>query len=1292
MRTKPILLLTLILFPFSVLLAQHWTSSNIFAGYAVNAVDILSPGYIVTGGGKQSPDSVQIMFTSTDYGTTWNENPNDGYASWNKSIAFADTLHGLGAGYQGRIISTSDGGITWGNPVFPINRNFNKIVNVSPLVYYSVGGINDSIQTIIKTSNGGTSWSVMRDTSGPGFNSAFFISPMVGFVVGDSGMILTTADGGNTWSRITSPVQRNFDGIAFINADTGYIAGGLSGTNATRTILQTVNAGVTWTILEDQPGSMLHAISFVNSTNGYIVGDSAAFLQSNNGGQTWTTGNVSGSTTGEQFTSVKFYSPNFGVVGAFDGFVYVYTNVAAPVIQNEQIIFGSGDSLSLSAQVNTYQQSDNISFIYSTSPDLSNPTATNPAAINSNNPQTIITDITSLLSAPGTYYFACFVNTLDSTYSGDTLSFTIPAYLPQLTTLPGSGTTSNSITLRGQVSNLLQPANLYFEYQNTYDTSVITVAATPGLIIDTLYHSALADIAGLLPYTPYQVRLKATSGHSVMYGNYIQFSTTPGITVVSTLPATGITASSATLQGQVGYLPFTASVSFQYSLLGSSIMQSVTATPSSISDTGFYFPYALISGLAPNSYYQYRLEVTDLAHTIYGNYNYFYNGSPEIVVADSATSVTYNSATLNGHVSNIHFPANMYFYYSPANSAANSVLASPAFISDTLTHTLTVGLGGLQPYTLYNYSLYAIDAPLVIQSANPASFYTGPGYHPSLILNTEPATHVTSDSAIINAIGANIPDTALVFFDYWQSGNTPVSIAATPGSITDSLVHQISVPITGLTANTLYLYRVKIVLPGGTIYGDSLSFFYGPNTIPNFDFENWTTTSGAKPAGWYNVFGPAVQVNGANGSSYAVKLQSTGIGIGALLNGLPLNTSGGNLVNILSSLSGGFAYNARPDTLRGMFEYNILSGDTAYVIIELKSAGSIVARQFMPVYGNSGTGFQLLQFKVNYTAPGMPDTLILGFIPTDIYANFPQYGSSMTVDNLTFGSSYPPIPNGNFDSWAPFTFNKLANWTYMDMLDFGLYTNPDSQCLNQDTAAWHGNYAIDLSSIIASGVMLKNSAIVTTDPYPNEGPQQQGPDFPLNHTPALLTGYYKFFPQSNDTLSIYCFFYKNGVRVGYATFQTDQPATEYTFFAAHCLNYPGVNAIPDSARIQIWVPSDIGTSARRAVIDYLAFDGYTPATDTITLNIVPTSIPSSLNIYPNPANDHFTVEYTSQSGDIDYLKIYDICGKELYETEINSAPGEVTREIDLSEFAEGMYLVSIQSGTSIATQKFVIQR
>ena len=606
--------------------------------------------------------------------------------------------------------------------MFPINRNFNKIVNASPLVYYAVGGINDSIQTIIKTVNGGTGWNVIRDTSRPGLNSVFFITSLTGYAVGDSGVILATTNGGTSWNTVTAPVHRNFYAITFMNTDTGYIVGGKSDSNAVSTILQTQNGGTTWNIVEDQPGGCLKDISFADAAHGYIVGDSALFLTSTNGGQSWGQETVNGGLGLQAFTSVKFSTPDFGVIGSSDGYVFVYTVIPAPVIQNEQVIFGSGDSLALSTQVNTYQVRDNVSFIYSTSPDLNNPTATNPAAINSNSPQTIITDITSLLSAPGTYYFACFVRIIDSTYSGDTLSLTVPAYLPQLTTLPGSGATSNSITLRGQVSNLLQPASLYFEYQGTYDTSVITVAATPGLIIDTLYHPVLADIAGLLPYTPYQVRLKATSGHSVMYGNYIQFSTTPGITVVSTLPATGITASSATLQGQVGYLPFTASVSFQYSLLGSSIMQSVTATPSSISDTGFYFPYALISGLAPNSYYQYRLEVTDLVHTLYGNYNYFYNGSPEIVVADSATSVTYNSATLNGHVSNIHFPASMYFYYSPANSTANSVLANPPLVSDTLTYTVSVSLGGLQPYTLYNYSLYAIDAPLVHRMLNITQF------------------------------------------------------------------------------------------------------------------------------------------------------------------------------------------------------------------------------------------------------------------------------------------------------------------------------------------------------------------------------------------------------------------------------------------------------------------------------------------------------------------------------------------------------------------------------------------
>jgi|GEM_PF-5207842 hypothetical protein len=75
MRTKSTLLLILALLPFSVLLAQHWNVYWPFAGYAINTVDNLKPGYIVLGGGQEANDSIQIMFTSPDYGITWNENP-----------------------------------------------------------------------------------------------------------------------------------------------------------------------------------------------------------------------------------------------------------------------------------------------------------------------------------------------------------------------------------------------------------------------------------------------------------------------------------------------------------------------------------------------------------------------------------------------------------------------------------------------------------------------------------------------------------------------------------------------------------------------------------------------------------------------------------------------------------------------------------------------------------------------------------------------------------------------------------------------------------------------------------------------------------------------------------------------------------------------------------------------------------------------------------------------------------------------------------------------------------------
>jgi len=1281
---KKIFVLVLCFSAFKISEAQRWNFYNPFAGLSANTVDILKPGYIVCGGGQQSGDSLQIMFMSPDYGVTWNENLYDGPASWNKSIAFADSLNGLGAGYQGRIISTIDGGVTWGNAVFPVNRNFNKIVNISPLIYYAVGGINDSVQTIIKTGDGGATWNIIRDTSGPGLNAVFFTNALTGFAVGDSGVILATSDGGNSWTPRISPVLRNFDGIAFINADTGYIVGGV---NSTRTILQTINGGATWLILEDQPGSYLRDISFADTVHGYIVGDSAAFLQSNNGGQSWSPASITGTSGPESLTGVKFYSPGFGAVSASDGFIFVYTSFPAPAIQNEQLIFKSGDSLVLNARVNTYNQSDTFCFVYSSGPQLSNPIATNHLPLNCNSPQLISADISSLLDTPGTYYFTCLVSNRDTTYSGDTLSFVISANNPQLITLPGSDVTSNSIILRGQVSNLLRPSDLYFEYQTIYDTTVILVPATPGLVNDTLYHAVLAPLTGLLPYTSYQVRLKAISGNAVMYGNYIQFSTTPGITVVTTLPATNVTSNTATLQGQVGYLPFTGTVSFQYSLFGSSNPQTVSATPAVISDTAFYFPSADITGLFPNSYYLYRIVVTDSSHTLYGSYSYFYNGGPQYISADSASSVTENSAILYGHVSNIHFPADLYFYYAPANSqVTGKIAATPAFIFDTVYHTVFASVTGLQPFTQYNYVLSAENPPLQLLSVNPASFYTGPGYHNSLTLTTTPATAVTSVSATLNGILAGLPDSANVSFQYWQSGYNADSVSATTPTVNDSLMHQLSAPVTGLSANTLYLYRIIITGAFGTIYGDSMSFFNGPNTIPNFDFENWTSGNAERLPDW-NIIGPGERISpGANGSNYAVKLQNAVPRMLSILtNGVQSGKESDVLSLGISYLDGGWPYHARPDTFSGMFEYSLVAGDTAYIFIEFKSAGHIISQQFLPVSGNSSTGFKPLKFPIQYNSGAMPDTVIMAFVPTYVYGTFPVYGSWMAIDSISFGEGNPPIPNGNFENWNSFIRKTLDGWVY-DQGNYGNNTYPDSECVDQTTDAWHGHYAAEISNLSVGGVLITREGDMSTAQA--LGPSH--PDFPVNHRPVMLSGYYKFAPINGDTFEVQYDLYKNGVNVGEGIFTATQPALNYTFFTCKAIYASNFSGIPDSAYIDINTCPDLSNGNSRAIVDYLAFDG-AMASDSVVNAIAVLKSPE-MNVYPNPAGDYFTMEYTRQSGNPDYVKVYDISGREIYKKEISGETGAITRVVDISKVAPGIYLVSLQSGALVITQKLVIQR
>ncbi|MBL0018289.1 MAG: T9SS type A sorting domain-containing protein [Bacteroidetes bacterium] len=84
----------------------------------------------------------------------------------------------------------------------------------------------------------------------------------------------------------------------------------------------------------------------------------------------------------------------------------------------------------------------------------------------------------------------------------------------------------------------------------------------------------------------------------------------------------------------------------------------------------------------------------------------------------------------------------------------------------------------------------------------------------------------------------------------------------------------------------------------------------------------------------------------------------------------------------------------------------------------------------------------------------------------------------------------------------------------------------------------------------------------------------------------------------------------------------------------------------------------------------------------------------SLRAFPNPTNGALTVELACQacSEDMNYaVKVSDIYGQLLAEVEVTVSAGEATAKLDLSQFASGVYLISVTNGDQRLVERVVKQ-
>jgi hypothetical protein len=81
------------------------------------------------------------------------------------------------------------------------------------------------------------------------------------------------------------------------------------------------------------------------------------------------------------------------------------------------------------------------------------------------------------------------------------------------------------------------------------------------------------------------------------------------------------------------------------------------------------------------------------------------------------------------------------------------------------------------------------------------------------------------------------------------------------------------------------------------------------------------------------------------------------------------------------------------------------------------------------------------------------------------------------------------------------------------------------------------------------------------------------------------------------------------------------------------------------------------------------------------------------NVYPNPASDNLTIDYSvSYNGNVNVV-LYDMLGRAVYkENSTSKAKGSYKVYLNISNLAKGSYFVRIETEKETAQKKFLIIR
>jgi len=214
-------------------------------------------------------------------------------------------------------------------------------------------------------------------------------------------------------------------------------------------------------------------------------------------------------------------------------------------------------------------------------------------------------------------------------------------------------------------------------------------------------------------------------------------------------------------------------------------------------------------------------------------------GQVPTATTQTATGVTSTTAILHGIINPNYLSTIVTFEYGITTGYGQTIPATQSPATGNSNTNVTAELSGLLPGTTYHFRIKTINS-LGTTYGSDFSFTTL-GQVPTA--TTQPATGVTSTTAILHGvINPNYLST-IVTFEYGTTTNYGQTITTTQSPITGNSNTNVTAELSGLLPETIYHFRIETINSLGTTYGSDFSFTTLPPTITDIDGNVYNITA-----------------------------------------------------------------------------------------------------------------------------------------------------------------------------------------------------------------------------------------------------------------------------------------------------------------------------------------------------------------------------------------------------------------------------------------------------------------